>query len=154
MNESVKKILEELSGSKEFVEKLKEINEKYPDKEENARALAELAKEIGIEVSAEDILNSFNSLNTEELSEAELEQVGGGYMTRSYDSYLHKEVYSTDCACIGAGSGSSDEYQKKCVCVLGGAGELTKKGKTEFNNGDVAMWCALAGASMNIYYKK
>lgn len=141
MSEKLKKFLEELSNNEELAEKLTEINEKYPDKEDNAKALAELAKEFGIDILAEDLLSATDTTDSsdlKEISDDELEQVTGGKMKHSTNRYMvpcgmrTDETYVSDCFCLVGGSGSSDSLQKKCTCVIGGGGELTSAGKNQF----------------------
>lgn len=150
MNEKLMMILEELSKSEVMIKKLAEINEKFPDKKENAEALAELAKENNIDISAADILNETEKVHSDELSEEELEQISGGTMIAHLNN---SDAYQTDCYCVAGGGGKSDSLQKTCACVFAGAGELTNAGKSKFNNNDAVMFCALVGESAHIFYE-
>lgn len=138
-------ILEELSKSEVMIKKLAEINEKFPDKKENAEALAELAKENNIDISAADILNETEKVHSDELSEEELEQISGGYMMMSKGPFYTE--YRTDCLCIAGGGGTGDELQKTCACVLGGAGKLTQEGRDKFQSNGSVMSCHLIGTA-------
>lgn len=156
MNENLKKIFEELTKDEKLIEKVAEINNLYPDLEENSKALVELAKEIGIDITVEEIFDSNNTIS-EELSDEELNQVAGGKMIGVDKG--QGMLYYSDCMCVLGGGGSGDNLQKACACVLGGAGELTREGKKLKNIiGDtVALKCVAVGvheAELMDYYNK
>lgn len=154
MKKSVIDFLSKASSDLALGDKIREINEKYPDKEENGAKLVALAKEYGFDLDASD----FEEDNISELDEAELEGVAGGRIKEmsDLDGTIRKR---SDCACFAGGGGSSDSYQKTCACVLAGAGEFTKKGKDAVKShkiyaaegsssgAPVAMWCAVLGSS-------
>lgn len=149
MSEVIKKFMEALSASEENVAKLKEINEKFPNKKENIVELIKFADTLGITLTEAD----FDESQPMELDDDELEGVAGGKMI--YDREL--DLYRSNCACVLGGGGSGDSMQKTCACVAGGAGELTALGKEGLAKGEVlawgakgkqvAMWCAGVGAS-------
>lgn len=145
MNENLNKFFEEMSKNDALATKLMEINKKITDKEENAKALAELAEEVNIYITADDILNADNNFNSDELSEEELEQISGGYMMMSKGPFYTE--YRTDCLCIAGGGGTGDELQKTCACVLGGAGKLTQEGRDKFQSNGSVMSCHLIGTA-------
>ena len=96
MTDNMKKFLEEASKDKEFIEKLQ--------KAETPEAVIALAKEIGFELTTDD-LKSKETIS--EISDEELEAVAGGKI----------------CFCELGGGGTGDDNEKTCACVLGGGGE-------------------------------
>lgn len=150
MNEKLKKLCEEISNSEELANKLKEINEKYPNKADNAKALVELAKEAGIEITEAELLAPESSEPAYgELSDDELEQVSGGRISYNGGGNGYRTAKS-DCFCVVGGGGKSDSLQKTCACVLGGGGEMTSEGKAIFKVKN-ALVCPGVGIAADMY---
>ena len=94
MSKNYQKFLEELSKSKELVDKAnaaKDVNE-----------LIALAKELGIVLTAADFEKDC------ELSDDDLDAVAGGS--------------DVSCACAMGGGGEKDSNDNVCACVLAGVG--------------------------------
>ena len=144
MEDKMKRFLEEMSKNKEMVKKVEIINEKHSDTEENASALAELANEMGITITKEELLNVTSQYDSGEMSDEELEQVSGGKMVDHY--YPRANVYNMvcDCLCVFAGGGTSDDNQKSCGCMIGGGGEFTELGKSRYHD-TAPLVCVIAG---------
>ena len=150
MNEKFKKLCEEISKSEELVKKLNEINEKYPEKADNAKALVALAKEVGIEITEAELLASEPSKPAYgELSDDELEQVSGGRISYNGGGNGYRTAKS-DCFCVVGGGGKSDALQKTCACVLGGGGAMTSEGRAIFNVKN-ALVCPGVGMAADMY---
>ena len=145
MNENIKKFLEKVSSDEQYLAKLKELNQKYPEVEENKAEIIKFADSLGIILTEDDFVEQKS-----ELSEDELEAVSGG-ATGHYETSGGFSYKMSDCLCAFGGYGSADRLQKTCVCVLVGAGEITEDGEEEakYHNymtaNGVAMWCAIAG---------
>ena len=92
MTENMKKFLELLSKDAELSAKASAVNQD---------ALLDIAKGLGIELTAED----FSSQNAE-LSDDELDTVAGG----------------TICVCVVGGGGKAKGIDNVCACVAYGAG--------------------------------
>ena len=95
MTENMKSFLEEISGDREFIEKL--------TKAETTEALIALAAEKGFALTAEDL-----EAQDGELNEDELAAVAGG----------------KDCFCAVGGGGTGGDSDKTCACVVVGEGYL------------------------------
>ena len=95
MNENMKLFLEKVSADEELSRKISSI--------EDVNALIEMAKDMGITLTAEDFKK-----NPEELDDDELDAVAGGG--------------DVSCACAMGGGGTKDSNDKTCACVLAGAG--------------------------------
>lgn len=94
MSENLKKFLEKVSEDKALAEKV--------SAEKDAAALIALAKEMGFELTEEDLKKPA------ELTDDELDTVAGGG--------------DVSCACALGGGGTKDSNDKTCACVLAGAG--------------------------------
>ena len=101
MTENLKNFLEKVSENEELAKKV--------GSEADANVLIEMAKEMGIALTAEDFQKP-----VEELSDDELETVSGGG--------------DVSCACAMGGGGTKDGNDKTCACVLAGAG-YSKSGR-------------------------
>lgn len=95
MNENLKKFLEKVSEDKALAEKV--------SAEKDPAALFALAKEMGFELTEDDLKKP-----VEEISDDELDAVAGGG--------------DVSCACAMGGGGTKDSNDKTCACVLAGAG--------------------------------
>lgn len=127
MSENLKKVLEYFVSNPEYIDKIAEINEKYPDRDENVAQIIALAKEAGFELTEEDVNIP------EDVSVDELNSVAGG---RIIDDYGH-----SSCRCYVGGGGTADEWQKTCACVGYGMGLFTEKGKERFGRNRMAFCC-------------
>ena len=94
MNENLKKFLEEVSKDAALSEKV--------GGEKDTTKLIELAKELGIALTAADFAES------NEISDDDLDAVSGGS--------------DVSCACAMGGGGTKDTNDKTCACVLAGVG--------------------------------
>ena len=94
MNENLKKFLEEVSKDAALSEKV--------GGEKDTTKLIELAKELGIALTAADFEES------NEISDDDLDAVSGGS--------------DVSCACAMGGGGEKDTNDKTCACVLAGVG--------------------------------
>lgn len=93
MNENLKKFFEEVSKSEELSQKVSKAD---------AKELVEIAADLGITLSEEDLKQPT------EISDDELDAVAGGG--------------DVSCACAMGGGGTKDSNDKTCACVLAGAG--------------------------------
>lgn len=109
MVENLKKFFEEVSKDEELVAKI--------GNEKDVNALIAMAKDMGIELTAEDFLES------NEISDDDLDTVAGGV--------------DVSCACAMGGGGTKDSNDKTCACVIGGAGYA--------NSGRERCVCGIAG---------
>jgi len=101
MTEKMKTLFEKVSASEELAKKMNATK--------NEQELIAFAKELGIELTAEDIKQP-----VAEISDDELEAVAGGG--------------DVSCACAMGGGGTKDGNDKTCACVLAGAG-YSKSGR-------------------------
>lgn len=98
MTENMKKFLELVSKDEEFIAKIREAGQD---------ALIAIAKELGFELTEEDLVQS-----AEELDDQELDVVAGG----------------GTCACVLGGGGTQEGNDRVCACILHGEGaDIQKK---------------------------
>ena len=97
MSENLKKFLEAVSANEELAKKVSTAS-----KEE----LLAMAKELGIELTEDDLKQV-----SQELSDDELDAVAGG----------------KTCVCVAGGGGEKSKNDRLCWCVLNGLGETTDK---------------------------
>ena len=114
MTDNMKKFLEEVSKDKELIEKL--------SKAETPEAVIALAKEIGFELTAED-LKSKETIS--EISDDELEDVAGGKKCYCVlgGGGTGEEGVSKTCACVHFGFGENDIRERRCACCGYGEGD-------------------------------
>ena len=101
MSENMKKFLEAVSKDEELVKKVGSMN---------LEELLALAKELNLELTAEDI----EKPAVQALEDDDLDAVAGGS--------------DVSCACAMGGGGTKDSNDKTCACVLAGAG-YSKNGR-------------------------
>ena len=97
MNENLIKFFEAVSKDEALSEKI--------SSEKDVNVLIALAKDMGIELTADDFKKPA------ELSDDDLDSVAGGG--------------DVSCACAMGGGGTKDSNDKTCACVLAGAGYST-----------------------------
>ena len=95
MNENMKKFLEAVSKDEELAKNVGSMK---------LEELLALAKELGLELTAEDL----EKPAMQELNDDDLDAVAGGS--------------DVSCACAMGGGGTKDSNDKTCACVLAGAG--------------------------------
>jgi len=137
MNEKIKKIMEEMSENPEYLGKLNELNEKYPDRKENIPEFISLVNKYGYEITEEDI----ESLA--DVPEEDLDKIAGG---RIKDD-------ECDCFCFVGGGGTGDEWQKTCACVAGGGGQFTDAGLEKYwTPGVQKAWMCCIGVGCGAHF--
>ena len=95
MTDNLKKFLEKASETEALLEKV--------SAEKEPAALIAMAKDMGIELTEDDLMQP-----VEEMSDDELDAVAGGS--------------DVSCACAMGGGGTKDTNDKTCACVLAGVG--------------------------------
>ena len=126
MTDKVRKILEEVSANEDWKKELEERLKSVENAAKNAALLA-FVEEKGYEIAEEDL-----TMDAQELSAEELEQVSGGdgcgCVAWGQGLGLNTEDGGLDCHCYFAGTGCMPgtwgevTSQGGCVCVVGGAG--------------------------------
>lgn len=102
MTDQVKEFMIKASEDKDLSSKLEQLKDEKDRERMFARA-AEIAREAGFNVSAEDFRITEGEMNDKEMSE-----VAGGWQK---------------CYCVEGGGGKADSDGKVCACVLSGWGE-------------------------------
>lgn len=74
MNENIKGFMEFVSTNEDICNRIKDVNELYPDLDENMGKLIEIATEYGFDITMNDFYEKKQSLSDEELS-----NIVGGY---------------------------------------------------------------------------
>jgi len=113
MTENLKHFLELLSKDQQLTAKATDAT--------TMDELIAIAKELGVDLSAEDFGEPEKTVH--ELSDDELEVVsGGGYCVCVAGGGGTADDLNKTCACVGYGQGHTRCGKVRCICPVGGGG--------------------------------